>query len=133
MTRFSKKGKLSPRYVGPFEILEWIGPVAYKLELPEQLRYVHDTFHVSNLRKCLADANLQVAIKETKVDKTLHFVEETVDIMDREIKSLKRSMIALVKVRWDSKRGPEYKWEREDQMRKKYHQLFVSNGDTKSS
>ncbi|GKC33729.1 putative reverse transcriptase domain-containing protein [Tanacetum coccineum] len=69
--RFGKKGKLAPRYVGPFEILERVGPVAYRLRLPEELSSVHDTFHVSNLKKCLADANLHVPLDEIKVDKTL--------------------------------------------------------------
>ncbi|GJV82253.1 putative reverse transcriptase domain-containing protein [Tanacetum coccineum] len=125
VVRFGKKGKLAPRYVGPFEILERIGLVAYRLRLPEELSSVHDTFHVSNLKKCLADANLHVPLDEIKVDKTLRFVEEPVEIMDREIKKLKRKKIALVKVRWNSKRGPGFTWEHEDQMRIKYPQLFV--------
>ncbi|GJY31533.1 hypothetical protein Tco_0415028 [Tanacetum coccineum] len=95
--RFRKKGKLAPRYVGPFKILERIGLVAYRLRLPEELSSVHDTCHVSNLKKCLADANLHVPLDEIKVDKTLHFVEESVEIMDREIKKLKRRKIVLVK------------------------------------
>ncbi|GJS11287.1 hypothetical protein Tco_0368083 [Tanacetum coccineum] len=106
--RFGKKGKLAPRYVGPFEILERIGPVAYRLRLPEELSGVHDTFHVSNLKKCLADASLHVPLDEIKVDKTLCFVEEPVEIMDHEVKSLKRSRILLVKVHWNSKRGPGF-------------------------
>ncbi|GJR39088.1 hypothetical protein Tco_1214772 [Tanacetum coccineum] len=97
VVRFGKKGKLAPRYVGPFEILERIGPVAYRLRLSEELSGVHDTFHVSNLKKCLADASLHVPLDEIKVDKTLRFVEEPVEIMDREIKSLKHSKISLVK------------------------------------
>ncbi|GJT81322.1 putative nucleotidyltransferase, ribonuclease H [Tanacetum coccineum] len=97
--RFGKKGKLAPRYVGPFEILERIGPVTYRLRLPEELSRLHDTFHVSNLKKCLADASLHVPLDEIKVDKTLRFVEEPVEIMDREVKRLKRSKISLVKVR----------------------------------
>ncbi|GKE21107.1 putative reverse transcriptase domain-containing protein [Tanacetum coccineum] len=125
VVRFGKKGKLAPRYVGPFEILERIGLVAYRLRLPEELSSVHDTFHVSNLKKYLADANLHVLLNEIKVDKTLCFVEEPVEIMDREIKKLKRKKITLVKVRWNSKRGPEFTWEHEDQMRIKYPQLFV--------
>ncbi|GJY62244.1 retrovirus-related pol polyprotein from transposon TNT 1-94 [Tanacetum coccineum] len=114
---FEKKGKLAVRYVGPFEILERISLVAYRLRLPKELNSVHDTFHVSNLKKCLADASLHVPLDEIKVDKTLYFVEEPVEIMDREIKKLKRRKIALVKVRWNSKRGPEFTWEHEDQMR----------------
>ncbi|GJU06248.1 putative reverse transcriptase domain-containing protein [Tanacetum coccineum] len=103
--RFGKKGKLAPRYVGPFEILERIGPVGYRLRLPEELRSAHDTFHVLNLKKCLAAANLHVPLDEIKVDKTLHFVEEPVEIMDREVKSLKCSKIPIIKVHWNSKRG----------------------------
>ncbi|GJW83387.1 putative reverse transcriptase domain-containing protein [Tanacetum coccineum] len=124
VVRFGKKGKLAPRFVGPFEILERIGSVAYRLRLPEELSGVHDTFHVSNLKKCLADANLHVPLDEIKVDKTLRFVEEPLEIMDREVKTLKRSKIPIVKVRWNSKRGPEFTWEREDHMKAKYPQLF---------
>ncbi|GJX03608.1 reverse transcriptase domain-containing protein [Tanacetum coccineum] len=106
--RFGKKGKLAPRYVGPFEILERIGPVAYRLRLPKELSEVHDTFHVSNLKKYLADANLHVPLDEIKIDKTLHFVEKPIEIMDWEVKTLKRSKIPIVKVRWNSKCGPEF-------------------------
>ncbi|GJU42585.1 putative reverse transcriptase domain-containing protein [Tanacetum coccineum] len=120
-----EKGKLAPRYVGPFEILKRIGPVAYRLRLPEELSSVHDTFHVSNLKKCLTDSNLHVPLYEIKVDKTLRFVEEPIQIMNREVKSLKRSKISIVKVRWNSKRGPEFMWEREDHMKAKYPRLFV--------
>ncbi|GKC31537.1 hypothetical protein Tco_1038831, partial [Tanacetum coccineum] len=116
---------LAPRYVGPFEILERIGLVAYRLRLHEELISVHATFHVSNLKKCLADANLQVPLNEIKIDKTLSFVEEPVEIMDREVKSLKRSRIPLVKVCWNLKRDPEFTWERKDYMKSKYPQLFV--------
>ncbi|GJQ95968.1 putative reverse transcriptase domain-containing protein [Tanacetum coccineum] len=126
VVRFGKKGKLAPRYVGPFEILERIGLVAYRLRLPEELSSVHDTFHVSNLKKCLADDSLHVLLDEIKVNKTLHFIEEPVEIMKREIKKLKRKKIALVKVRWNSKRGPEFTWEHEDQIRIKYSQVFVT-------
>ncbi|GJS89955.1 putative reverse transcriptase domain-containing protein [Tanacetum coccineum] len=108
VVHFGKKGKLAPRYVGPFEIQERIGPVAYRLRLPQELSGVHDTFHVSNLKKCLADENLHVTLEEVKIDKTLCFVEEPVVIMDREIKKLERSRIPMVKVRWNSKHGPEF-------------------------
>nr|GEZ23486.1 putative reverse transcriptase domain-containing protein [Tanacetum cinerariifolium] len=94
---FGKKRKLASRYVGSFEILERIGLEAYRLRLHEELNSVHDTFHVSNLKKCLANANLHVPLDEIKVDKTLRFVEEPVEIMDREIKKLKRRKIELKK------------------------------------
>ncbi|GJY12202.1 putative reverse transcriptase domain-containing protein [Tanacetum coccineum] len=115
--------------VGPFKILKRIGPAAYQLRLPEELSGVHDTFHVSNLKKCLADASLHVPLGEIKVDKTLHFVKEPVEIMDRKVKSLNRSKIALVKVRWNFKRGPESTWECKDYMKSKYPQLFVDRAD----
>ncbi|KAI3821253.1 hypothetical protein L1987_08816 [Smallanthus sonchifolius] len=123
--RFGKKGKLAPRYVGPFKILERIGKVAYKLELPPSLGSVHPTFHVSNLKKCLADENLHIPLDDVRIDETMHFVEKPVEIMDREIKQLKRSRIPIVKIRWESKRGPEFTWEREDQMKLKYPHLFA--------
>ncbi|GKA35956.1 putative reverse transcriptase domain-containing protein [Tanacetum coccineum] len=130
--RFGKRGKLAPRYVGPFEILERIGPVAYRLRLPKELSEVHDTFHVSNLKKYVADANLHVPLDEINVDKTLHFVEKPVEIIDREVKTLKRSEISIVKVRWNSKCGPEFTWEREDHMKARYPQLFVANAGESS-
>nr|GEV53374.1 retrovirus-related Pol polyprotein from transposon 17.6 [Tanacetum cinerariifolium] len=120
MIRFGKKGKLALRYVGPFKILERIGPVAYRLRLPEELSNVHDTFHVSNLKKCLANANLHVPLHEIKIDKTICFVKERVEIIDREDKSLKRSKIPIIKVRWNSKHGPKFTWECEDHMKTKY-------------
>nr|GEW39122.1 putative reverse transcriptase domain-containing protein [Tanacetum cinerariifolium] len=111
--------------VGDRVLLKANGLVAYRLRLPEELNSVHDIFHVSNLKKCLADTNLHVSLHEIKVDKTFRFVKEPVEIMDREIKKLKRRKIALVKVRWNSKCGSEFTWEHKDQMRIKYPQLFV--------
>ncbi|GJW80471.1 hypothetical protein Tco_0144446 [Tanacetum coccineum] len=110
-------------------ILLKVSPWKGVLRLPEELSSVHDTFHVSNLKKCLAGASLHVPLNEIKVDKTLRFIEEPVEILDREIRSLKRSKISLVKVRWNSKRGPEFTWEREDYMKSKYPQLFVNRAD----
>nr|GEU67445.1 hypothetical protein [Tanacetum cinerariifolium] len=102
VVRFGKKEKLAPRYVGPFEIVEGVGLVAYRLKLPQELSCVHNVFHVSNLKKCLADSDLQVPLEEIKIDDKLHFVEEPVEIVDRQVKKLKRSWIPIVKVRWDS-------------------------------
>ena len=124
MFRFGKKGKLAPRFVGPFKILERVGEVAYTLDLPQELSNIHPTFHVSNLKKCLAEENLHVPLEDIQIDESLHFVEKPVEIMDREIKTLKRTRIPIVKVRWKSKRGPEFTLEREDQMMKKYPHLF---------
>ncbi|GKG16274.1 hypothetical protein Tco_0358597, partial [Tanacetum coccineum] len=98
VVRFGKKGKLAPRYVGPFEIIEKIYHVAYRLRLPQELNGVHDTFHVSNLKKCLADPTLQIPLDEIQVDAMVNFVEEPIEILEREFKKLKRSRIAIVKV-----------------------------------
>ncbi|GKA04628.1 putative reverse transcriptase domain-containing protein [Tanacetum coccineum] len=98
--------------------------LAYKLELPEELSNVHSTFHVSNLKKCLFDESLVILIKELQLNDKLNIVEEPIEIMDREVKQLKQSRIPIVKVRWNSKRGPEFTWEREDQIHAKYPHLF---------
>ncbi|GJS75532.1 putative reverse transcriptase domain-containing protein [Tanacetum coccineum] len=124
VVRFGKKGKLAPRYVGPFEIVERVGPVAYRLKLPQELSCVHDTFHVSNLKKCLAEPDVQVPLDEIEIDENLRFVEEPIEIVERDVKKLKRRRIPLVKVRWNSRQGAEYTWEHEDQFRMKYPHLF---------
>ncbi|GKB81935.1 putative reverse transcriptase domain-containing protein [Tanacetum coccineum] len=126
---FGKKGKLALRYVGPFEIIERICPIAYRLRLPQELSSEHDTFHVLKLKKCLADANLHVPLEEIKVDKTLHFIKEPEEILDREVKKLKRSRIPIVKVRWNFVRSPEFTWELEDFMKTKYPNLFAERVD----
>ncbi|GJZ87826.1 putative reverse transcriptase domain-containing protein [Tanacetum coccineum] len=123
--RFGKSEKLNPRYVGTFKVDRKGWRRCYKLELPEELSRVHNTFHVSNLKKCHADEPLVVPLDELHLDDKLHFVEEPLEIVGREIKRLKRSRIPLVKVRWNSKRGPELTWEREDQFKKKYPHLFI--------
>ncbi|GJU03255.1 putative reverse transcriptase domain-containing protein [Tanacetum coccineum] len=133
VVRFGKRGKLNPRYVGPFKVLEKVGEVAYKLELPEELSRVHNTFHVSNLKKCYADEPLAVPLDGLHFDDKLQFVEEPIEITDREVKRLKRSRIPLVKVRWNSRRGPEFTWEREDQFRKKYPHLFTKTAPSSSA
>ncbi|GJW83749.1 putative reverse transcriptase domain-containing protein [Tanacetum coccineum] len=128
--RFGKRGKLNPRYIGPFKILDRVGLVAYRLELLEELSNVHSTFHVSNLKKCLSDESLIIPTEELRLDDKLNFVEEPVEIMDREVKQLKRSRIFIVKVRWNSNRGPEFTWERKDQIRAKYPHLFPNTTPT---
>ncbi|GJV86897.1 putative reverse transcriptase domain-containing protein [Tanacetum coccineum] len=105
-------------------IIDRIGPVAYKLELPDELRGIHNTFHVSNLKKCLADENLIIPLEEIQLDDKLHFIEEPVEIMDREVKQLKQSRIPIVKIRWNSRRGLEFTWEREYFFKSKYLHLF---------
>ncbi|GKC63035.1 hypothetical protein Tco_1095633 [Tanacetum coccineum] len=126
VVRFCKRGKLNPKYVGPFQVLAKVGAIAYKLELPQVLSKVHNTSHVSNLKKYYADKPLAVLLDGLLIDDKLHFVEEQVEIMDREVKRLKQSRIPSYKVRWNSKRGREFTWEREDQFRKKYPHLFIN-------
>ncbi|GJS49005.1 putative reverse transcriptase domain-containing protein [Tanacetum coccineum] len=126
VVRFRKREKLSPRYIGPFKVLARIGHVANTLELPEELKGIHSTFHVSNLKKCLAESEVVVSLEEIQLDDKLHMIEEPVEIIDKEVKRLKQSRIPIVKVCWNSQRGPEFTWEREDQIKKKYPHLFTS-------
>nr|GFA21023.1 hypothetical protein [Tanacetum cinerariifolium] len=143
---------VNPRYVGPFKVLERARDISYKLDLPEELSRVLNTFHVSNLKKCHANEPLAVPLDGLHFDDKLHFVEEPVEIVNREVKRLKqsriplvkepveimdcevkwlkRSRILLVKVRWNSKRGSEFTWERKDQFRKKYPHLFARTAST---
>ncbi|GJV55432.1 hypothetical protein Tco_1456437 [Tanacetum coccineum] len=106
VVRFGKWGMPNPKYVGPFKVLEKVRAIAYKPEFPQELRRVHNTFH-------------------------LYFVEP-VEIMDHEVKRLKQSRIPIIKVRWNSRRGPEFTWEREDQFRKKYSHLFIKTAPSSS-
>nr|GFA31190.1 putative reverse transcriptase domain-containing protein [Tanacetum cinerariifolium] len=108
VVRFGKQGKLNPIYVGPFKVLENIRVVAYELELPEELSKVHNTFYVSNLKKCYANEPLVVPLDGRHIDDKLHFVEEPVKILDHHVKRLKQSHILIVKVRWNSRQGPEF-------------------------
>ncbi|GJZ71441.1 hypothetical protein Tco_0635292 [Tanacetum coccineum] len=97
------------------KVLAKVRTVAYRLELPQQLSMVHSTFHVSNLKKCLSDEPLAIPLDEIHIDDKLHYVEEPVEIMDRKVKRLKQSHILIIKIQWNSRRGPEFTWEREDQ------------------
>ncbi|GJY75697.1 hypothetical protein Tco_0480813 [Tanacetum coccineum] len=133
VVRFGKRGNLNPRYVGPFKVLEKVGSIAYKLKLPEELSRVHNTFHVSNLKKCYADEPLAVPLDGLHFNDKLQFVKEPVEIMDREVKWLKRSRIPIIKFRWNSRRGHEFTWEREDQFQKKYPHLFTKTAPSSSA
>ncbi|GJS28765.1 hypothetical protein Tco_0489385 [Tanacetum coccineum] len=122
---FRQMGNLHPRdNIGPLRQCKVGKTVADRLKLLEQLSRVHSMFHVSKLKKCMADEPLAIPLDEIQVDDKLHFIEEPVEIMDREVKRLKQSRIPIVKVYWNSRRGPEFPWEREDQMQKKYPHLF---------
>nr|GEW17917.1 hypothetical protein [Tanacetum cinerariifolium] len=116
---FGKRGKLNPRCIGPFKVLAKVGTIAYQLELPDQLSRVHSTFHVSNMKKCFSDEPLAISLDEIQIDDKLNFIKEPVEIMDRKVKRLEQSRHLIVKVLWNSRRGPQFTWECEDQMQKK--------------
>ncbi|KAL0539827.1 hypothetical protein IC582_024048 [Cucumis melo] len=122
--RFERKGKLSPRFVGPFEIRERIGPVAYRLTLPPSLSTVHDVFHVSMLRKYVPDPSHVVDYEPLEIDENLSYTEQPVEVLAREVKMLRNREIPLVKVLWRNHRVEEATWEREDDMRSRYPELF---------
>ncbi|KAI3786529.1 hypothetical protein L1987_40278 [Smallanthus sonchifolius] len=126
--RFIKRGKLSPRFVGPLKILARVGQVAYRLDLPIELNGIHPTFHVSHLHKCLADDTAHIPYDEIEVDNSLNYVEEPIAIIDRAEKRLRNKSIHLVKVQWKHRKGSEAKWEKEDKMRRLYPQLFSETG-----
>ncbi|KAL0534136.1 hypothetical protein IC582_028417 [Cucumis melo] len=122
--RFERRGKLSPRFVGTFEILERIGPVAYRLALSPSLSAVHDVFHVSMLRKYVSDPSHVVDYEPLEIDENLSYTEQPVEVLAREVKMLRNRMIPLVKVLWWNHRVEEATWEREDDMRARYPELF---------
>ncbi|GKA84994.1 hypothetical protein Tco_0806648 [Tanacetum coccineum] len=115
------------------KVLENVGSIAYKLELPQELSRVHNTFHVSTLKKCYADEPLAIPLDGIHFDDKLQFVEEPFEIMDREVKWLRHSRVPIVKVRWNSNRGPEFTWERKDQFRKKYPHLLTKTAPSTST
>ncbi|XP_076939907.1 uncharacterized protein LOC143608841 [Bidens hawaiensis] len=122
--RFRKRGKLSTRFIGPFKITARVGKVAYRLDLTEELNGIHNTFHVSYLRKCLADETACVPLNDIEVDDKLNYVEKHVAILDRKVKQLRNKDISQVKVQWKHRRGSDTTWEAEDEMRKYYPELF---------
>ncbi|KAI3747412.1 hypothetical protein L6452_09868 [Arctium lappa] len=124
VVRFGKKGKLRPRFVGPFIITRRVGEVAYELDLPESLRGIHSTFYVSNLKKCLAEADIVVPLEDIQVDENLSYIEEPVAITDLKIKKLRNKEIRLVKVQWKFHQGQESTWEVEADMKFQYPHLF---------
>ncbi|GKC90549.1 putative reverse transcriptase domain-containing protein [Tanacetum coccineum] len=115
------------------KVLAKVGKVAYRLELPQELSKVHHTFHVSNLKKCYADEPLPMSLEGIHVDDKLQFVEEPFEITEQEIKRLKQSRIPLVKVRWNSRRGPEFTWERKHSFKQKYPQLFTNRASSSTT
>ncbi|KAK5775710.1 hypothetical protein PVK06_043642 [Gossypium arboreum] len=124
--RFGKKGKLSPRFIGPYRILKRVGPVAYQLELPSELNRIHDVFHVSMLRRYRSDPTHVVPVAEIEVRTDLTFEEELVQILDRDVKVLRRKTVPLVKVLWRNHGREEATWEPEEAMQQQYPHLFGS-------
>ncbi|GJT18198.1 putative reverse transcriptase domain-containing protein [Tanacetum coccineum] len=106
---------------------------SYTLELPKELKGIHSTFHVSNLKKCLAEGDIVVSMDEIQLDDKLHMIEEPVEVVDREVRRLKQSRIPIVKIHWNSQRGPEFTWERDDQIKKKYPRLFTSKDEARKA
>ncbi|KAA3474331.1 Transposon Ty3-G Gag-Pol polyprotein [Gossypium australe] len=123
--RFGWKGKLSPRFIGPYRVLERVGPVAYRLELPLELERIHNVFHVSMLRRYRSDPSHIVPVEEIEVRPDLSFEEEPVQILDRDVKVLRRKSVLLVKVLWRNHGAEEATWEPEDAMRQQYPHLFL--------
>jgi hypothetical protein len=122
--RFRKRGKLGPRYIGPFRVLQRVGKVAYRLELPPELERIHNTFHVSQLRKCLADETALVPLGDIVVDEARNYVETPVEIRDTKVKHLRNKSIKQVLVQWRHRKGSDLTWEAEEEMREHYPFLF---------
>ena len=122
--RFGKRGKLSPRYIGPYKIVERIGGVAYRLKFPSDLDHIHDVLHVSMLRKYIPDPSHALTEQPVEIQENLMYEEEPVQILDRREQVLRNKTIPLVKVLWRSHTIEEVTWEPEAQMRRHYPQLF---------
>ncbi|XP_035840149.1 uncharacterized protein LOC118487422 [Helianthus annuus] len=122
--RFRKRGKLSPRFIGPFKIIERVGKVAYRLELPEELSGIHGTFHVSQLRKCLAEETTYIHYDAIEVDNSLNYAVRPLEILDRKVKHLQNKRIDQVKIKWEHRKGSDTTWGSEEEMRRLYPTLF---------
>ena len=122
--RFGKKGKLSPKFIGPYPILERIGEVAYRLELPADLDKVHNVFHVSQLRRYISDPSHILNPETIEIDETMTYEETPVKILDSKIRKTRNREVKQVKVLWSNNRVEEATWETEDSMRAKYPHLF---------
>ena len=129
VNRFGVKGKLKPRFVGPFEVTARVGDVSYRLALPPSLAGVHDVFHVSQLRACIRDPSEvieQSELPELSVEPDLSFEERPLEIVDRMEKRLRRKIVRMVKVSWKHQSRGDSTWEMEDEMRERYPFLFDS-------
>ena len=124
LVRFGKKGKLSPRYVGPFEVLKQVGKVAYELALPPHMQHVHNVFHVSMLKRYRPDSNHVIEYEPIEVQPDLSYIERPIEILDRKEKVLRNRTVPIVRVLWRNPRVEESTWELESEMKEKYPQLF---------
>ncbi|GJS21339.1 hypothetical protein Tco_0449971 [Tanacetum coccineum] len=122
--RFKNKGKLSPRFIRPFKILKQVEEVAYVLELPEEIRGIHNTFHISYLRKCLADESSVITIDDVEINPEITNREEPMAILGRKTRQLHNKEIPLVNVQWKHRKGTNIRWEPEEKMRIRYPHLF---------
>ena len=128
LTRFGKRGKLSPRFVGPFEVIEKINPVAYRLELPEEMSRVHNVFHVSQMKPWVEEEGTDrvplVPAREADISEDLTYEAKPIRIVDKQMRKLRSKMIPQVRIQWDDQAGKQDSWENEDEMRKAYPYLF---------
>ena len=127
--RFGKQGKLSPRYVGPYEILERIGPLAYRLALPREMSSIHDVFHISMLRRYRSDLSHIIQEPEIEISEKLTYIEEPIEILDRKVKQLRNKVISIVKVKWSHHSLKEATWKVEEHMKQNYSHLFPEDGE----
>ncbi|KAJ9546714.1 hypothetical protein OSB04_019257 [Centaurea solstitialis] len=111
--RFRKRGKLDRRFIGPFKVIARVGKVAYRLELPLEISLIHDTFHVSQLRKCLVDESAHIPIDDIQIDERFNYIERPIAVLERKTKTLRNKEIGLVKVQWEHRKGSEWTWEPE--------------------
>ena len=122
--RFRKRGKLGPRFIGPYKVIARVGKVAYRLELPDELSLIHNTFHVSQLRKCIVDDTAVVPLEDIQINERLNYVEKPIAILERKVKKLRNKEVSTVKVQWKHRKGSEWTWEPEVEMREHYPELF---------
>ncbi|XP_069150485.1 uncharacterized protein [Solanum lycopersicum] len=126
--RFARKGKLSPQYVGPYEVLQRVGKVAYELKLPNELALVHLVFHVSMLKKCIGDPMYILPIEGLGVDENLSYEEVSVEILDRQVKKLRNKEVGSIKVLWRNHLVKGATLEAKDDMKSHYPYLFTPRG-----
>ena len=127
--RFGNKGKLSPHYIGPYEIIERVGPLAYKLALPPELTQIHNVFHVSMLQRYRSDPSHVLRDSEVEISENLSYIEEPISIVDRKVKQLRKREISMVKVIWKNHGIEEATWETEEKMKRDYPHLFPDSGN----